>query len=433
MQEQRILFDKIDIPDIDRLPVYTQHGGGAGIRRALSLGADAVIDEVEASGLRGRAGAWRPVGARWRHLRDGGGAGYVVADLLEPEPGRFRDRKLAERQPHRLLEGVRIAAQAVGAAGAYVCVRADARRARETLGQALDELRAAGLEVAIHLHPVPGPLPMAAGDSLPLQLLSGDRPEPRADDGTEAPGRLFGRPALVHTASTLGYLPHILATGAAGFRNLGSAAASGTQAFCVSGLVRRPGLYEVELGAGTFRDLVDGLAGGVRAGRQLKFVLHAGYGSTPVLADADLGCPLDPGQWAHPDGGPVSGGFGSGVVIVADDTVCAVDTARLLAQAYADTACAKCLPCREGTAWAAEALARLEAGAGSAFELELLLSRGAALTSPLALCGHGPQGAAAIGALHSAFPEEFEGHLAGTCPVAKDLSMKVPDSIHVRF
>ena len=438
MNEHRLLFEGIDVPDIDRLHVYHRHGGGDGIARALAMGAESAVAEVTDSGLRGRGGAWRPVGRRWQALRERGGARYVVADLLEPEPGRFRDRKLAERHPHRLLEGVRIAAHATGASAAFLCIRADAARARKALAGALAELRDAGEigghGLGIHEHAVPGPLPVAAGDSLALNLIEGGRPEPRAGDGTPGPATtLFGEPGAVHSASTLGCLPQVMAGGSAAFRAVGGAWAPGTQAFCVSGHVRRPGLYEAALGAGTFRDLVEGLAGGAPGGRSLKFVLHAGYGSTPVLRGADLDRPIDPGAWARPGGGGLDGDFGAGTVIVADETVCAVDTARLVAGALAGRSCAQCTPCREGVAWAAAALERLEVGASNPGELESLRSRSAALTPAVALCGHGPLAASAVSALAAAFPGEFEAHLDGGCPVAKDLSMKSPDSIHVRF
>lgn len=438
MNEHRLLFEGIDAPDIDRLHVYHRRGGGEGIARAQTMGAEAVAGEVTDSGLRGRGGAWRPVGERWQALRERGGARYVVADLLEAEPGRFRDRKLAERQPQRLLEGVRIAAHATGASAAFLCIRADAARARKALAGALAELRDAG-EIGghglrVHEHAVPGPLPVAAGDSLTLNLIEGGRPEPRAPDGTPGPATtLFGEPAAVHSASTLGYLPLVMAGGSTAFRAVGSAAVPGTQAFCVSGHLRRPGLYEVALGSGTFRDLVEGLAGGVPGGRLLKFVLHSGYGSTPVLGEADLDRPLDPAAWARPGGGGLDGDFGGGVVIVADETVCAVDTARLVARALADASCAQCPPCREGLAWAAGALERLEAGTSHAGELERLRSRAAALTPSVALCGHGPLAASAVSALAAAFGEEFEAHLDGGCPVARDLSMRTPESIHIRF
>jgi NADH-quinone oxidoreductase subunit F len=438
VEEHRLLFEGIDVPDVDRLVGYSQRGGGQGIARALQMSSEAVVDEVSAAGLRGRGGAWRSVGERWQTLQRRGGARYLVVDLLEPEPGRFRDRKLAERQPHRLLEGVRIAAHATGGSVAFLCIRADASRARQSLSTALDELREAGQigggGLQIHLHVVPGALPVAAGDSLPLELVEGGRPEPRADDGrATTSSTLFGEPAAVHTASSLGFLPFILTEGSSAFRALGSAATPGTQAFCISGHVRRPGLYEVPLGGGTFGDLVEGLAGGVRQRQRLKFVLHAGYGSVPVLTPDGLDRPLDPGAWSDPDDGELSGRFGSGVVIVADDTVCAVDTALQVARSFADTACAKCLPCREQSSWAAEALARLEAGDSDADELELLRARSARLRAPLAMCGHGPLGAAAVGALQAEFEAEFEAHLEGVCPIAKDLSLKSPESIHVRF
>lgn len=431
MDERRILFEGIDTPDIDRWPVYRDAGGGEGLRRALSLSPQDVVAEIQNTRLRGRGGAWRPVGDRWQQAQVEGGADYVVVDLLEPDPGRFRDRKLAERHPHRLLEGARIAAHAVGARTIYLCIAAGNLRARQVLAQAIEEHPdAAGV---IHLHPVRGPFPVAAGDSLPVELIQGGRAEPQADDGKLGLKPLFAGSAVVHTASTLGYLPALMATAGAVFQGVGSEWAPGTQAFCVSGLVRRPGLYEVELGRGTVRDLIEGVAGGARPERSIKFVLHAGYGSSPVLVGGDLDRPLDPGLWADPGGGTLSGLFGGGAMFVADDSVCAVDTACRMARTFADTACGKCLPCREGTAWLATAHERLEAGTADPSDLEWIRQRCRNLKPDLALCGHAPAAARGIQALHQAFPEEFEAHLDGGCTVAKDLSMKVPDSIHMRY
>lgn len=435
MDERRILFEGIDIPDIDRAPTYADHGGFEGLRRAQSMSPLALTDAVAATGLRGRGGAWRLVADRWRQAQAHGETDYLIVDLLESDPGRFRDRKLAERQPHRLLEGARIAAGAVGAATVYICIDSAAVRARQSLLQAIEETR--DESVAIHVHPVAGPFPLAAGDSLVVELIESGRAEPRAQDHAygEAPQlpRLFDKQAVVHTASTLGYLPSLLATAGEVFQSASSSWAPGTQAFCVSGLVRRPGLYEVELGDGTVRDLVEGLAGGARTERAIKFVLHAGYGSFPALLEQDLDRPLDPGLWADPAAGEVSGSFGGGSVLVADDSVCAVHTAQRIARSFADSSCGKCLPCREGTNWLAAALSRLEQGEAEASDLDWIIERCATLTPDLSLCGHGSSAAAGIGALCGAFADEFANHLDGGCSVIKDLSMKVPDSIHVRY
>lgn len=431
MDERRILLEGIDTPDIDRWPVYQRHGGGQGLRRARSLTSAAVIAEVQSAGLRGRGGAWRPVASRWQKAVEAAGAGYLVVDLLEAEPGRFRDRKLAERQPHRLLEGARIAAHAIGAQQVFVCIDADSQRARMVLAQAIEET--ADDAVVIQLHPVRGPLPVFAGDSLAVELVQGGRAEPRAAGDCSPTPHLFGGRAVVHTASTLGYLPSLLATAGENLRGVGSVWAPGTQAFCVSGLVRRPGLYEIELGRGTVRDLVEGMAGGTRPGHQIKFVLHAGYGSAPILLGNDLDRPLDPGLWADPAGGSLVGSFGSGVVLVADETICAVDTARRMARTFADAACGKCMPCRESTNWLADALERLEVGTATDDDAAWLVQRCRHLTPELALCGHGPIVARTIAGLQQAFSDEFSAHLNGGCPVDQDLSMKVPDSIHIRY
>ncbi|MFH1569437.1 MAG: NADH-ubiquinone oxidoreductase-F iron-sulfur binding region domain-containing protein [Gemmatimonadota bacterium] len=450
MEERRLLLRDIEIPDIDTLPVYERRGGYAGAAAAFGpLKSDEIIAAVAAAGLRGRGGSWAPVADRW--LAAAGHPDrqrFLAINAGETDPGLFRDRKLAERLPHRLLEGTIIAARAMGAQVAYICQRPELRRGWQALERALAEayeagwlgrdVRGTGVRVDVYLHPCGGAC-IGGEETALLASLEGRRAEPRAPDGRPPPHLLFGHPAVVHNAGTVAYLPLILADGGAAFRACGTELYRGTCVFCVSGHVRRPGLYEVELGAGTLRDLVEGLAGGVREGRHLKAVLPGGY-AAPPLAPEQLDVALTPEAWALPGGGRFPGVFLNGGIIAMDDTACMVDAAVHLMRFYAAESCGQCPPCREGSLWLLRLLERLEAGAGQPGDVDLVadLARQVSpyldLAGGTSLCGFGTAFAWVLQGFTRLFREEFDHHLqAGGCPVPKDDAIKVPDSVNIRF
>jgi NADH-quinone oxidoreductase subunit F len=212
----------------------------------------------------------------------------------------------------------------------------------------------------------------------------------------------------------------------------------GTLVFCVSGHVRRPGLYELELGRVTLRQLIDEYAGGVRAGHQLKAVIPGG-GASPPLLPQELDVRLSPEDWVVPGGGQCPGSFATGGVIVMDDTVCMVDAALNLMQFYARESCAACPPCRTGTPWLRDILKRLECGQGCAEDLELLREVASQVSPLLAeqrstLCAFGQEFAWPLQGFLQRFADEFALHIQrGACPVNKDLSIKTPETVSVRF
>jgi len=300
------------------------------------------------------------------------------------------------------------------------------------------DIRGSGFDLDLYLHPGAG-AHIGGEDTALLESLEGRRPEPRARHGASPPHLLHGRPAVVVNVGTLGYLPHILPEGAGYFRDLGTEEYPGTCVFCISGHVRRPGLYELELGSVSLRELIEEFAGGVRSGHQLKAVLPGGYLAPPLTPD-QLDVTMGPEAWTVPGGGPFPGVFGHGGIIVMDETTCMVDAAIHLLQFYARESCGQCPPCREGASWLLQILHRIEAGAGQAGDVDLLESI-ASQVSPLfdssratALCGFGSSFAWALQGLVAAFREEFVDHVeAGLCPVAKDDGIKVPDSVNIRF
>ena len=442
MAERRLLLRDIDVPDIERIDAYMDCGGYRGVEKMLSgMSAEQVVEEVGRAGLHNRGGAWYPLADRWRTLTP---EGFLCVDANESEPGTFRDRKLIERHPHQLVEGVIIAAYAIGARVAYIYIRSEMSRGRQLLARAIDEarergllgknIRASGWDLDIYLH-VGGGAYIAGEPTAMLHSLEGKRAEPQAivDEMT-----LFGRPALVENAGTLAYLPHIIERGATWFRKIGTERYPGTCVFCVSGHVRRPGLYELELGSATLRQIVDDCSGGVREGHALKGVIPGGA-SSPVLAPDQLDVRMSPEDWAVPGGGAFPGTFGTGGIIVMDETTCMVDAALNLLKFYARESCGKCVPCREGVVWLHDVVQRLEDGRGRLEDLELLESV-AAQVSPLlgktrsTLCAFGPKFAWSLSGFLHAFREEFEQHVAGSgCPLEKDRRIKVPETVSVRF
>ena len=451
MPEHRILLADIDVPDIEGMHTYRDRGGYEAAARALrSRSPVEVAESVRASGLREAGGRWPAVASKWAALPaardDSGGGTYLAVDVSDSEPGLFRDRKLAERLPHRLLEGVLIAAYAIGARVAYLCVRGESLRVDECLRVAAAEAYAdgwlgadilgTGFDFDVHIHATAGGLIPGEESSLLAALESGPA-EPRALPLPQPWQTLFGKPAIVHRACTLAYLPAVVSDPAA-FLALGTRDYPGTILFCVSGHVRRPGLYEIEFGSASLRQLLEEYARGPYEGHQLKAVLTA-YGA-PVLTAAQLDIPLTPAAWKLPGGGGFPGAFGSGAVIAMDETTCMVEVAELLLGYYRARSCGQCAPCRAGAPWLLRSIERLRRGEGGVADTELTLSV-AAQISPLlssgrnaALCGFGESLAWAVQGLQRAFPDEFQ-HFAdgGAVPAASSAEIRTPESVNVRF
>ena len=449
MPEHRFVLRDIDIPDIEGMARYRSRGGYEGARRVLTGMTPAqVLAEVDASGLQGRGGGWTRVADKWRLMpphappSDAAGASrYLVVNGYESEPGLFRDRKLMERLPHRLIEGVIIAAYTLGAQVAYICVRADMVRVVRVLEEALAEarelgwlgsdIRGTGFSLDIHIHAGAG-AHIAGEETAMLSLLEGRRAEPRPRSLLPTHQLLFGQPALVHNAGTLAYLPAILAQGAAIFRQIGTRRHPGTCVFCVSGHVQRPGLYELEIGSATLRELVEEFAGGIAAGRALKGVLPGGI-SSRVLTPEQLDVSLSP----HELGAQAAVSF-NGAVIVMDDSTCMVRAAVNAMEFYAGESCGKCTPCREGAPWLLELLRRVESGQATAEDIDTIKGVSAQVAPEIgsspAMCGFGPAFASAVQGFLSAYTDEFEEHIeAGACPIEEIGGVRVPESVHIRF
>ncbi len=423
MPETRLLFRDIDVPGIDRIDVYEQHGGYETLRKAvLDMTPDAVLAEVMASNLRGRGGAGFPTGRKWSFLPKDGRTRYLVCNADESEPGTCKDQEIIYKDPHLLIEGVATSAYAIGAEDAFIYLRGEFKVGFEILERAIAEAHAKGylgdnvlgsgrrIEITLYL----GAGAYICGEETALlESLEGKRGNPRLKPPFPATAGLYGMPTVVNNVETLCAVVPILAMGGQEYAKLGTEKSAGTKLFSVSGTVRRPGNFEVELSKVTLRELVFDLAGGPLEGREIKGIIPGGS-SVPILTPEKFDTPLDYESLAA--AGTM---LGSGGVIVLDDRSCIVKSTLRLMEFYRHESCGKCTPCREGTMWLGQVLERIEAGLGRQGDLALL----ADLSENIEGRTFCPLGDAAIGVLKSGlqlYHDEYQAHIdQGCCPLGE--------------
>lgn len=394
------------------LAEYQAAGGYEGLVRARTMTPEQVIAEVKASGLVGRGGAAFPTGVKWEGaLRAEGQPKYVVCNADESEPGTFKDRVLLEEDPHRTLEGLAIAAHAIGATRGYVYVRGEYPRARHVLEGALEEARQAGF--VGRSAPSPGSgfdieIRVGAGayicgeETALFESIEGKRGFPRVKPPFPTTHGLFGKPTVINNVETLCNVPLILSQGVAAYRSLGTEKSPGPKLFCVSGQVQRPGLYEVPFGV-TLRHLLFDLAGGLHSGHRLQAVLFGGAaGAFATQEHLDVALTFEDLRAA---GLPL----GSGVVMVFDETADVRDVLHRLARFFAHESCGKCYPCQIGTQRQAEILERAAAGRSIPGDIQRLSDVGWTMTDA-SLCGLGQTAATAVLSGLTLWPDLLEGH-----------------------
>src|SRR6185312_4266119 len=376
--------------------------------------ADHVLKELEASGLRGRGGAGFSMGKKASFLPHADIEKYLCCNADESEPGAFKDRELIQKNPHQLIEGAAIAAIAAGAGWAFIFIRGEYAEVADILEGAVDEAYGAGFLGADILgtgHRVELVVHRGAGayicgeETALLDALEGKRGNPRLKPPFPAVQGLFGGPTLINNVETLSNVPRIVANGAEWFKGFGTEQSPGTKVVSVSGCVRRPGNYEVELGIPT-RELIYGLAGGPLEGREVK-ALYPGGSSSPVLT-AEEGLDLPYSFEAMAAAGSM---LGSGSIIVADDTVSIPHMALRTARFYHHESCGKCAPCREGTNWTVKMLERVVRGEATPMDLDIISSVQENIMGHC-LCVLGDSMAMPVSAMVRKFRPEFEKVMA---------------------
>ncbi len=387
--------------------------GGLGLKRAQELGPDGTIEEVGRSGLRGRGGAGFPTGRKWSGVAAAGGdRHYVVANAAEGEPGTFKDRALIRANPYQLVEGLMVAALAVGAHEALIGLKAGFERETEALTRAVAEMQRAGICTDCQISIVGGPEEYLFGEEKALiAVLEGNEPLP----GLMPPYQegLQGQPTLVNNAETLSNVPHILVRGAEWFRAMGTGESPGNMVCTVVGDVVAPDVGEMEMGT-PLRDVISAVGSGLPAGRSIKAVFSGV--ANPVLTGDQLDAPLSYEGFAAAGSGLGAAGF-----IVYDDTACMVEAARCFSRFLAVESCGQCSPCKIGSGEITRLLERIEMGAGTEPDVEEIGAWLSKVTDG-ARCYLATQEREVVGSILAAFPEEFAAHLeGGACPYRRPL------------
>jgi NADH-quinone oxidoreductase subunit F len=409
-----LLFKDIDTPGLTGIETYRKGGGYAALGEILGKTTpDECIEVLKASGLRGRGGAGFPTGLKWSFVPKGNAKPkYLVCNADESEPGTFKDRELMEKNPHLLIEGLILSAYAIGANTAYVYLRGEFAYIETILLKALDEARAAklvgenilgsGFTLQIWTHLGAGAY-ICGEETALLSSLEGFRGQPRLKPPFPAVEGLYRCPTVVNNVETLMNVPVILKEGAAAFRQLGTEKSPGTKIFSVSGMVKRPGNYELPLGV-PLRQLIETHCGGMREGYRIKAVIPGGS-SVPPLPPSQLETPLD-----FESMNAVGTFLGSGGVIVIDEQTCLVDALLNITRFYEHESCGKCTPCREGTYWMVEILERLEHGQGRSSDIDLLLDQADNIFGR-SFCALGDAAAMPVQGFIKHFRDEFEYHV----------------------
>jgi len=405
--------------DIDE---YEQLQGFRGLRRAIhELPADAILSEIETSGLRGRGGAGFPAHRKWRAVRDQpGDVKYLVCNGDEGDPGAFMDRMLMESYPFRIIEGMTIAAQVIGAEQGFLYIRAEYPLALERMTKALELCRQRGFlgddlldsSRRFDIRIVAGAGAFVCGEeSALLQSIMGRRGMPQLRPPYPAERGLWDRPTLISNVETYAVVPWILRNGGRAFAQFGTANSRGTKVFSLAGKVARGALIEVPMGM-TLRQIVEEIGGGIGSGLGFKAVQVGGPSGGCVPAHlADV--PVD-----YESLTAVGAMMGSGGLVVLDESDCMVDIARYFLQFTQNQSCGKCTPCRIGTRRMLEILDRLCTGQARPDDLERLEGLAHQIKAS-SLCGLGKTAPNPVLSTLHYFREEYEAHLAGRCPVAK--------------
>ena len=405
---------------------YEARGGYAALRKILGkdggegLSQDQVIAEVKASGLRGRGGAGFPTGLKWSFMpRAFPGQKYLVCNSDEGEPGTAKDREILMHNPHIVIEGMIIAAYAMGISVGYNYIHGEIFEVYERFEAALEEARAAGFlgdnilgsGFSFQLHAHHGFGAYICGEETALiESIEGKKGQPRFKPPFPASFGVYGKPTTINNTETFAAVPWIIRNGGEAYLAVGKPNNGGTKLFTVSGDVENPGNFEVPLGT-PFSTLLE-LAGGVRKGRKLKAVIPGGSSSPVIPADVMMGLTMDYDAIAK-----AGSMLGSGAVIVLDDSRCMVKSLLRLSYFYMHESCGQCTPCREGTGWLWRVVQRIEAGQGRPEDIDLLNSVADNIQGRT-ICALGDAAAMPVRAFIKHFREEFVHHIEHkTCVV----------------
>ena len=436
-RERRIVFKNIDragwTTDID---CYLKDGGYEELKKALNMKPEEIVNEVKASGLRGRGGAGFPCGAKWGFIRPGETKPiYLICNADESEPGTFKDRYIIHQDPHQLLEGMIISCYAVNARLAYIYIRGEFPLGAKILETAIQEAKAhgfigkniggTGFDLEIYVHRGAGAYICGEETGL-IESLEGKRPYPRIKPPYfPAALGLYMSPTIVNNVETLCDVKHIIKMGGAEYSKIGRPNNTGTRLLCVSGDVQKPGYYELEVGVLTMGELINDICGGLRPGRKLKAIIPGGSSAKVLRADERYKI-----KTKQPDGttvdeeigiedirmdfdslAAVGSMAGSGGVIVMDDSRDMVWALNNINEFYAHESCGQCTPCREGSLWMNKITTRLLDGGGFADDPDTLKTVADNIAGRT-ICAFGEACAWPTQSFVAKFPDDFQAYAA---------------------
>jgi NADH-quinone oxidoreductase subunit F len=413
-----VLTDNWDAERSWTLASYEDRGGYGALRTALGMEPDAIIAAVKESGLRGRGGAGFPTGMKWGFIpQDNPKPKYLVVNADESEPGTCKDIPLMMASPHTLLEGVIISSFAIRANHAFIYIRGEVLHVVRRVQRAVQEaylaghlgknIHGSGYDLDVVVHAGAGAY-ICGEETALLEGLEGRRGQPRLRPPFPAVAGLYASPTVINNVESIASVPSIIGNGAEWFASMGTEKSKGFGIFSLSGHVVRPGQYEAPLGI-TLRQLID-LAGGIREGHELKFWTPGGS-STPLLTTDHLDVPLD-----FEGVGAAGSMLGTRALQIFDETTCVVRAVLRWTEFYKHESCGKCTPCREGTWWLVQTLARLERGEGQESDLDLLLDQCDNILGR-SFCALADGATSPISSSIKYFRDEYLAHLQhGGCP-----------------
>lgn len=419
-KQTRLVLEHCGQIDATSLEEYLALGGYSAFEKALfDMSQDDIINEITESNLRGRGGGGFPAGRKWAQVkRQQEPEKYVVCNGDEGDPGAFMDRSVMEGDPHRMLEGMMIAARACGARHGYIYVRAEYPLAISRLNAAIESATKAGLlgehilgtdfSFDMHINRGAGAFVCGEGSALTASI-EGKRGMPRVKPPRTVEHGLFDKPTVLNNVETYANVPLIINKGASWYKTIGPENSPGTKAFALTGNIENTGLIEVPMGT-TLREVIFDIGGGIRGGGKFKAV-QIGGPSGGCLTEKDLDLPLDFDSLKK-----AGAMIGSGGLVVMDDQTCMVEVARFFMNFTQNESCGKCIPCREGTKRMLEILERIVAGKGKEGDVEQLLEL-ADTISHTALCGLGKTAASPVVSTIKNFRQEYDAHiLEKKCP-----------------
>ena len=412
-----VLLDNVGVINPEKIEDYVAKGGYQALKKVVtSLTPEQVVEEVKASGIRGRGGAGFPAGMKWSFTRPlDVPQKYIICNLDEGEPGTIKDRYIVEGDPQKLLEGMAIAGFAVGANKGYIYSRGEYYLCKHRLNTAIEQARAQGYlgnnlfgtNFSFDIEVRSGFGCYICGEETALiESIEGKRGYPRSKPPFPGVAGLWHKPTVVNNVETLAAIPAIIAKGGEWYKSLGTADTSGTKIYQIIGQVNTPQIVEVPVGI-SLRELIDTYGGGMKGGKKFKMCQTGGASAGLVTAEA-LDVPIDFGM------SKIGGALGSGTMLVMDENVCAVDFARSVAVFFAHESCGQCTPCREGTPQLLKTLTRIWEGKGQPGDLEFLERLGQTMMDA-SFCPLGQTAPAPLFSLLKNFRQEFEDHISGKC------------------